>query len=166
MDERRISVVYDGVPAGSEARGGSEIIAAASDDPLKGSELLRKAAALAGIPVRFSRDLAADLPRAAALAYITHSEGLGSAALLAMASGVPVIASRTGGLPEIVEDGVTGFLVENTPEAVAGALARIIESPGLRRILGEAGRARVAEKFSIGEMVRATEAVYHRVLAC
>ncbi len=62
--------------------------------------------------------------------YITHKEGLGSAALLAMASGVPVVASRVGGLPEIVDDGGTGFFVENHPEAIAARMRLLAEDGG------------------------------------
>ena len=57
--------------------------------------------------------------------YITHSEGLGSAVLLAMAAGVPVIASNVGGLPEIVEHERTGLLTENTAQAIANAIRRL-----------------------------------------
>ena len=72
-----------------------------------------------------SSNLEADLPRARALVYLTHSEGLGSGILLGMAHGVTVIASGVGGIPELIEDGVNGILVANEPAAVAAALKRI-----------------------------------------
>ena len=61
---------------------------------------------------QISQHLEADLRDAAMLVYLTASEGLGSGALLAMSAGVPVIASRVGGLPEIVRHRETGLLVE------------------------------------------------------
>ncbi len=115
-----ISVVYDGVPVGRvrETLGQGLVVAPETEDPMKGSDLAREAAELAGAGIVFSTDLSKDLDRAALFLYITRSEGLGSAALLAMAHGVPVIASRLEGLMEVVEDGKTGLLVENTPQAI------------------------------------------------
>jgi len=76
-------------------------------------------------------------------------EAFGLSALEPMARGVPVAASRVGGLPEVVEDGVTGVLVEPGAEAeLAGALARLLASPELRRRLGRSGRRRALERFS------------------
>ncbi|MCX6606793.1 MAG: glycosyltransferase family 4 protein [Acidobacteria bacterium] len=117
--EGRIRVVYDGVAEMPRSTRTGPVIAVASDDPMKGSALIRES----GVECTFTSDLRRDLATASALLYITHQEGLGSAALLAMAAGVPVIASRVGGLPEIVKDGETGVLVENTVAAIRGAVA-------------------------------------------
>ncbi len=162
----RISVVHDGVPLPDRVAEGDCVVAPASDDPRKGTALLERAAARARLEIRFSRNLAEDLPCAAAFAYITHSEGLGSGVLLAMAHGLPVVASRVGGLPEIVEDGRTGLLVENTPEAIAAALERLLGDREFARELGARARRRVEEKFSVQAMVDNTLEVYRRVLAC
>jgi len=157
----KIAVVYDGVavPPGISTLDG-DIIAPASEDPRKGAALVRRAAA----GVRFSEDLLRDLPRARALVYISESEGLGSAALLAMAHGVPVIASRTGGLPEIVIDGVNGFLVDNDPAAIAEAVARLAGDRELAARLGAAGRRLVEEQFTIERMAEKTIEAYRTVL--
>lgn len=158
----KIAVIPDGVglpPRISTLDGG--LIAPASGDPRKGATLIRRAAA----GVRFSDDLLRDLRAARALVYISESEGLGSAALLAMAHGVPVIASRVGGLPEIVIDGVTGILVDNYPAAIAEAAARLAEDRELAGRLGAAGRRMVEERFTIERMTEKTLEAYHRVLS-
>ena len=162
----KITVVYDGVPSGKFAPGGRRIVAPATEDPAKGSELLREAARLAGVEIHFSGNLEADLPQAAMLVYITRQEGLGSAALLAMAAGVPVLASRVGGLMEVVEDGESGILTENDPVAIAGAMSRMAGDVELLRRLGARARQRVREKFSEAAMVRGTLDVYRKVLSC
>jgi glycosyltransferase involved in cell wall biosynthesis len=106
-----------------------------------------------------------DLPQAAAFVYITHAEGLGSAALLAMSAGVPVIASRVGGLPEVVRHRQTGLLVENTPAAVADAMGELARDPAFARRMGEAARRAVVENFTVDHMVRRTMEVYQKVLS-
>jgi hypothetical protein len=168
VNPERISVLYDGVPLGEEPAElpGDRVIAIDSGDPLKGRTLMEQAAELSGIPVHFSSDLSRDLPHAAVFVYITAAEGLGSAALLAAARAVPVVASRIGGLPEAVEDGVTGLLTDNDPQAIAAAILRLTEDRSLARQMGAAGRRRVAERFTIEAMVRGTIEVYEKVLAC
>jgi radical SAM protein with 4Fe4S-binding SPASM domain len=76
-------------------------------------------------------------------------EGFGVALLEASASALPVVSTRTGGVPEAVEDGVTGLLVPpGDPEALAAALAKTLDDPALAARLGEAGRRRALERFS------------------
>ena len=70
----------------------------------------------------------------------------------AMASGVPVVASRISGIPELVDDGVTGMLVSpGDAESLARALARLHEDPGLRQELARAGRMKVVSEFDVHE---------------
>ena len=159
----KIAVVYDGVPMQPEAVG-QEILAPESSDPAKGVALVRKAARLGGFEVCFTHDLEADLRRAKLFLYITHSEGLGSAALVAMAAGVPVIASRVGGLPEIIEHERTGLLTENTAQAIADAVRRLWNERTLAQELGRRARAAVAERFTAGRMVADTVRVYQSLL--
>jgi glycosyltransferase involved in cell wall biosynthesis len=162
VPEEKISVVYDGVPL-LEPSAGTQLMAPASDDPKKGSAMARDAAAKAGEHLRFSNDLIRDLHEAAILLYITHSEGLGSGALLAMSAGVPVIASNVGGLPEVVEHGETGLLVE--AEEIADAICRLRSDPAYAWRLGAKGRQRVMENFTVDHMVRRTMEIYRQVLS-
>lgn len=158
VDDKRIALVYDGVPVPKEAAHGNAILAPRTADPRKGMALAREAARLAAVEIEMSGNLEADLPRARALVYLTHSEGLGSGILLGMAYGVTVIASRVGGIPELVDDGVNGILVPNEPEAVAAAFRRIDPA------LGRAARATVRERYTEDRMVEATLAGYKQVL--
>jgi len=77
-----------------------------------------------------------------------EAEALGVAPMEAMAMRRPVIASRSGGLPEVVAEGETGLLVpERDPGAIADAVERLVGDPDLRVSLGNAGRERVIERF-------------------
>src|SRR5712664_1723052 len=77
------------------------------------------------------------------------TEGLGVVLLEAMNHGTPVIASRVGGIPDIVEDGVSGLLVApGDADALAAAVRRVRDDPALARRLGEGGRRRLREQFS------------------
>ena len=94
------------------------------------------------------------------------SEGLSSAILAAMASGQPVVSTRVGGIPELVLEGKTGYLVSpDAPGELAEALARLIGDEALRRRLGRAGRKRIEECFTLTNKLDASEAAYRRLLA-
>jgi L-malate glycosyltransferase len=92
------------------------------------------------------------------------TEGLGTSLLDAMACGKPVVATAAGGIPEVVVDGETGFIVPpRDHEGMAEAIVRLLKDPALRDRLGRAGRARVQKRFSAGRMIRDTLRVYQRV---
>lgn len=94
----------------------------------------------------------------------SRSEGLGSSALMAMAHALPVIATRVGGLPEIVEDGKTGWLVApESADALAQAIAAAASNPERLKELGSNARLRSME-FSADRMVERTEALYRRLI--
>jgi glycosyltransferase involved in cell wall biosynthesis len=95
----------------------------------------------------------------------SRSEGLGSSALLAMAYGLPVVASRVGGLSEVVEHERTGWLVPpDSPAELAQALVRAASNRECLRRFGASARER-ARRFSDDMMVNHTEALYQRLLA-
>ncbi len=95
----------------------------------------------------------------------SKSEGLGSSALMAMSYGLPVVASRVGGLPEVVEDGRTGWLIEpGSPAALAEAILAAASDRARLQQWGLSGRER-ARLFTIDIMVQRTEALYRRLLA-
>ncbi len=99
------------------------------------------------------------------LAMPSKAEGLGSSALLAMANGVPVVATRVGGLPEVVEDERTGWLVPaDSPPALADAIVAAASDRARLRTLGLQARER-ARQFTSNLMVERTEALYYRLLS-
>jgi len=92
-------------------------------------------------------------------------EGLPLVALEAMAIGLPVVAAGVGGLPEVVENGETGLLVEQpTPEAYAAAVRRLLHERGLRDRLVDRARRRVAERFSWAAAKQDYLELYRRLL--
>jgi glycosyltransferase involved in cell wall biosynthesis len=113
---------------------------------------LREEALRLAVPVRwlgFRDDLQCLLPAFDVFATASHSEALGMVALEAMAAGLPVVATRVGGLPEVVEEGVTGLLMpRRAPAALAAALERIFLDEGLASAMGAAGRRRVLAQFT------------------
>jgi len=94
------------------------------------------------------------------------AEGISNTILEAMACGLPVIATRVGGNPELVEDGVTGRLVPPVnAEAMATALYRYFDDPALARGHGQAGRHAVQQRFSLDRMVADYQSLYDGLIA-
>jgi glycosyltransferase involved in cell wall biosynthesis len=96
----------------------------------------------------------------------SFSEGLSSAILVAMANRLPVVATRAGGIPELVTDGETGILVPpDDADQLATGLCKVLESPQLREKMGCAGRQRIEEKFTLERKLNKTEKLYLSMLA-
>lgn len=139
----------------------------AGDGPLPTMTRIRQQARAMGDRVRILGNLEELTGFFAALDFFimpSRAEGLGSAALLAMAHGKAVIASRVGGLPEVVEEGRTGWLVTpGSAEALAEAIFVAASDRERLSAYGEAGRKR-ARQFSSAIMVARTEEVYSHLL--
>jgi L-malate glycosyltransferase len=104
---------------------------------------------------------------AAADVYVasSHMEGLGTALMDAGLARLPVVATRAGGIPEVVEHGRTGILVPPRDHAaLAAALDGLASDAARREALGIAGAERVARRFSVAQMVEGTLAVYREVI--
>jgi len=93
------------------------------------------------------------------------NEGMGRVLLEAGAAAVPVVASRVGGIPDVVDDGETGLLVPpKDAAALADALLELAAQPERRRLMGDTARAKVVPAYSLEEMVRQIEALYEELL--
>ena len=159
--EKGFDVLVDAVPrlAGAGIR-----VLLAGDGPQR--EALSRQVADLGLSeavslVGFVDAVPAFLGRTGVFVLPSRSEGLGLVLVEAMAAGRPVVATRVGGIPEVVVDGETGFLVE--PEdagALAGAIARVLGDPALAFRLGEAGRRRAQAVFSAERMADQMAALY------
>jgi glycosyltransferase involved in cell wall biosynthesis len=177
---RDVRVIRNGVaapPAGGREARPAEVLFAGRLSPEKGIEEL--VAATRGLNLVVAGDgplrglvpnalgfvphdeLARLYARAAVVVVPSHREGLPLSVLEAMAHGRPVVASAVGGIPELVVDGVTGFLVQpGDVAALRAALERLLADPVLRRRMGRAGRRRVTELCSRDGAADATLRVY------
>jgi glycosyltransferase involved in cell wall biosynthesis len=98
--------------------------------------------------------------------FPSYLEGLGTSMLDAMALRKPVVAARAGGIPEVVQDGVTGLLVPpRDPAALAQALLYLLRHPEQGRMFGEAGRKRVEQHFTSTHMAARTVQIYQQLTA-
>ena len=137
----------------AEATEGLRLVAA-GDGPLR--ELLP--GALGFVP---HDELERLYERAAVVVCSSHREGLPLCVIEAMAFGRPVVATAVGGIPQLVEDGRTGFLVPpGDPAALRDALERVLGDRELRARLGEAGRERIAKLCSWDVVTEATIDAY------
>ncbi|MBS4206748.1 glycosyltransferase [Bacillus sp. FJAT-50079] len=94
------------------------------------------------------------------------SESFGVAVIEASACGVPVVVSDVGGLPEVVENNITGFIVEpKNVNQLAEKLLKLIQNPSMREIMGKSGREFVLEKYNWQDNVNSMEKIYTEMVA-
>jgi len=122
----------------------------------------------AGVDVTFHGHVPGARERVAATADVvvvpSRAENLPMAALEAMAAALPVVGTRVGGMPELVEDGVTGIVVPpDDPGAMAAAIDKVLSDDTLRVAMGTAGAARVAARFSAGGVARQLVDLYEEL---
>lgn len=155
--------------AGLAARGRSFEARLVGDGPERAA-LERRAAAL-GIAdrVRFlgeRGDVPAQLAGMDLFVLSSREEGIPNALLEAMAAGRPAVATAVGGTPEVLEDGVTGWLVPpGRPDALAAALGAALDDPAEAWRRGAAARRAVTERMGVAAMARRYEAFYREALA-
>jgi len=131
---------------------------------------LRRSASAAGLEqvvqiAGFRHDLREILPCLDLLVHPATMEGLGVSLLQAASAGVPIVASRAGGIPEAVRDGENGILVPpGDVTALGKAVSALLADGRRRRTLGEGGRALMAREFTIDTMVEGNLAVYRELL--
>lgn len=114
----------------------------------------------------FREDLPDLLPCMDLLVHPASMEGLGIILLQASASGLPVVATEVGGIPEAVQQGVTGLLVPpQDSEALAAAVSSILADPVRAESMGEAGRRRIRTEFSVDRMVEGNLVVYRELFS-
>ena len=132
---------------------------------------LRQLAARTGIAERvhvagFRSDLPRILPCLDLLVHPALAEGLGVSLLQAASAGVPIVAFRAGGVPEVVQDGVNGLLVEpGDVDGLVQAIEALLGDPARASAMGRAGRSLVQREFSVDRMVEGNLAVYRELLA-
>ncbi|MEW6039173.1 MAG: glycosyltransferase [Pseudomonadota bacterium] len=114
----------------------------------------------------FRDDLPRILPCLDLVVHPALREGLGISLLQAAAAGIPIVASRAGGIPEAVRDGENGLLVPpGDAPALAAAIRRLLDDPELARETGKRGQALIDREFSVEGMVEGNLAVYRELLA-
>lgn len=154
-------------PVGSAPAGGWEIHIAGEGPEGPALEQRARELALAGRVFFSGRvgDMPAFYGRLDALVLPSRREGLSMAVEEAMAAGLPVVASRVGGVPELVEEACCGVLTEpGSAQALAGAMDGLLSGKVDGRALGAAGQAFARENLSVERMARATEEVYRQAL--
>jgi glycosyltransferase involved in cell wall biosynthesis len=95
---------------------------------------------------------------------VPGTDGACRAVREAMAMGIPVIAARRGMLPEIIDDGINGLVIEDTPENLSQAIEKLVSDPGLRKQMGEKARIKALSEFSMSSYGARVEEVYRSIV--
>jgi glycosyltransferase involved in cell wall biosynthesis len=113
----------------------------------------------------FREDIARVLNTLDVFVFPSLQEALGTAVLEAMAMEKPVVASRVGGIPEIVREGRTGYLIDpEDPRAISGGVIRLLKDGEMRRQMGAEGRKLVENHYDTRRMVRQLEKLYYKLM--
>ena len=113
----------------------------------------------------FVGDLSLVVPGLSLVVHPAIREGLGVILMQAAAAGVPIVATRAGGIPEVVRDGINGLLVSHSdPEALSDAVLRVLGNPELAARLSAGGRELAATEFTVAACVRGNLEVYRSLL--
>ena len=168
VENKGFDVALRAFAALRERRGARLIIA--GDGPERGALQAQAEALDLGASVEFPGWVAPEavpqlMSRAALVAVPSRREGLPSVALEAAAMGRPIVATRVGGLPELVLDGHTGVLVDLDVTALSAAFDRLLAQPDRARQMGQAAWRHIREHFSGEQCVNAYDALYRRVAA-
>jgi glycosyltransferase involved in cell wall biosynthesis len=138
------------------------------DGPLR-AEVARAAAALGGraLQTGYRPDVMAVLDAADVLLHPSRHDALPTTIIEAMAASTPVVATRVGGIPELVDDGVSAVLVRAPPraDALAAALGELLRDPGRRHRLAAAARDRFEQEFTADRWAARMGALYRSVLS-
>jgi len=154
--------------ASDRLRAGNAHLVLVGDGPMR--EALVRQAEEAGLRTRVHfagtrSDIRPYLAAASVMCLSSRSEAQPIAILEAMASGLPVVATRVGGIPEMVEDGMTGLLVEpGDPELLARALERALTDPDWNAHAGRLARERIEREFSIQVRARKLETLIEELV--
>ena len=117
------------------------------------------------IALGYQRDVSPYYAMFDALVLPSANEGTPVVAIEALAAALPVVATRVGGIPDVVTEGEDGYLVEvGDVEAIADALERLARDPELRRALGEHGREMVVPRYRVERLVDEVDALYRELL--
>lgn len=149
-------------------RGTQTHLAFAGSGPLRG-ELEQLASALG---VSDCVHFLGEMPRVERLLHAldvfvsnsSHNEGMSNAILEALACAIPVVATRVAASPELLDEGSAGLLISpRDPDALATALRQLVDKPELRKLLSQAGRQRIEDRYGIGSMVESYGRLYLRL---
>jgi glycosyltransferase involved in cell wall biosynthesis len=167
--EKGLEYLFRALPALLAATGGRLRLLVAGDGPFR--EVYEREVAALGVQavvrfLGFRTDVTRIFAASDVVVLPSVAEAFGLVLAEAMAMQRAVVATRVGGIPEIVEDGVTGILVPAaSPGALADAILSLLHDPARRMRLGEAGRRRVVESFRFETMMERYESLYDTLLA-
>jgi glycosyltransferase involved in cell wall biosynthesis len=112
------------------------------------------------------KDVLTEISKSEAFICPSLAEGLGNVFIEAQACGVPPIGTRVGGIPDVIQDGENGILIEpKNSAAIASAIIRLLEDPDLRKRLAERG-LETSRKFEWSGIIEKIDGVYENVLSC